>query len=110
MRDDRLFLAHVGDCRAYRWNAAGLEQLTTDHSVIASMIASGQAQPEEIYTHPHRSVIYRCIGDKPAVGGLRLGGAPGAEEDAAAFGAVRVAEPNVGDPGGLVAAEAGDLA
>ena len=67
VRDDRLFLAHVGDCRAYRWNAAGLEQLTTDHSVIASMIASGQARPEEIYTHPHRSVVYRCIGDKPAV-------------------------------------------
>ena len=67
VRDDRLFLAHVGDCRAYRWNADGLEQLTTDHSVVASMIASGQAAPEEIYTHPHRSVIYRCIGDKPLV-------------------------------------------
>ena len=67
VRDDRLFLAHVGDCRAYRWNADGLEQLTTDHSVVASMIASGQATPEEIYTHPQRSIIYRCIGDKPAV-------------------------------------------
>ena len=67
IRDDRLFLSHVGDCRAYRWNADGLEQLTTDHSVVASMIAEGRAQPEEIYTHPHRSVIYRCIGDKPVV-------------------------------------------
>lgn len=67
VRDDRLFLAHVGDCRAYRWNADGLEQLTTDHSLVASMVASGQAQAEEIYTHPHRSVIYRCIGDKPVV-------------------------------------------
>jgi serine/threonine protein phosphatase PrpC len=67
VRDERLVLAHVGDCRAYRWNADGLEQLTTDHSVVASMIASGQAAPEEIYTHPHRSVIYRCIGDKPTV-------------------------------------------
>jgi serine/threonine protein phosphatase PrpC len=67
VRNDRLFLVHVGDCRAYRWNADGLDQLTTDHSVIASMIADGQAQPEEIYTHPHRSIIYRCIGDKPTV-------------------------------------------
>ncbi len=67
IRDNRLFLAHVGDCRAYRWTANGLEQLTTDHSVVASMIASGQAAPEEIYTHPHRSIIYRCIGDKPVV-------------------------------------------
>jgi serine/threonine protein phosphatase PrpC len=67
IRDDRIFLVHVGDCRAYRWNADGLEQLTTDHSVVASMIASGRAQPEEIYTHPHRSVIYRCVGDTPTV-------------------------------------------
>ena len=67
VRDARLFVAHVGDCRAYRWNAQGLEQLTTDHSVVASMIANGQAAPEEIYSHPHRSIIYRSIGDKPSV-------------------------------------------
>ncbi len=67
VRDERLFVAHVGDSRAYRWNAQGLEQLTTDHSVVASMIAEGRAAPEEIYSHPHRSVIYRCVGDKPTV-------------------------------------------
>jgi protein phosphatase len=67
VRNEHLFVAHVGDCRAYRWNADGLQQLTTDHSVVASMVADGRAQPEELYTHPHRSVIYRCIGDKPSV-------------------------------------------
>ena len=67
IRDNRLFLAHVGDSRAYRWNAEGLDQLTTDHSVVASMIAKGQAEPAELYTHPHRSIVYRCIGDKPIV-------------------------------------------
>jgi protein phosphatase len=67
VRDRRLFVAHVGDCRAYRWSDAGLEQLTADHSVVASMIADGQVMPDEIYTHPHRSVIYRCVGDQPTV-------------------------------------------
>lgn len=67
IRDDRLFLAHVGDSRAYRWSADGLERLTTDHSVVASMIANGQIRPEEIYTHPHRSIVTRNIGDKPVV-------------------------------------------
>lgn len=67
IRDNRLYLAHVGDCRAYRWSVDGLDQLTTDHSVVASMIAKGQAEPEELYTHPHRSIVYRCIGDKPIV-------------------------------------------
>jgi protein phosphatase len=65
--DERLFLAHVGDSRALRWNASGLQQLSTDHSVVATMVASGQIAPDEIYTHPHRSVIYRSIGDKPVV-------------------------------------------
>ena len=62
-----LCLAHVGDCRAYRWGEKGLEQLTTDHSIVASMIAAGTAEPKEIYTHPQRSMIYRCIGDVPSI-------------------------------------------
>lgn len=65
--DGRLLVAHVGDCRAFRWNASGLEQLTTDHSVVATMVANGQITPDELYTHPHRSIIIRSIGDKPAV-------------------------------------------
>lgn len=65
--DWTLYVAHVGDCRAYRWSESGLEQLTTDHSIVASMVASGAAQPEDIYTHPQRSVIYRCVGDQPSV-------------------------------------------
>lgn len=67
VRDDVLFLAHVGDCRAYLWNADGLAQLTVDHSLVASMVASGQAEPGDVYTHPQRSIIYRCIGDQPVV-------------------------------------------
>jgi serine/threonine protein phosphatase PrpC len=67
LRDWTLYLAHVGDCRAYRWGEDGLQQLTTDHSVIASMVASGTALPDQVYTHPHRSVIYRCVGDQPHV-------------------------------------------
>lgn len=67
VRDARLLVAHVGDSRAYRWNAEGLEQLTTDHSVVASMVANGKATPDEIYSHPHRSIIYRSIGDKPSI-------------------------------------------
>lgn len=61
------YVAHVGDCRAFRWGEDGLKQLTTDHSIVASMVATGTAKPDEIYTHPQRSVIYRSIGDQPSV-------------------------------------------
>ncbi|WP_256737671.1 bifunctional protein-serine/threonine kinase/phosphatase [Pseudomonas sp. dw_358] len=32
LRGQRMTLAHVGDCRAYRWRAGSLEQLTQDHA------------------------------------------------------------------------------
>lgn len=67
VRGDQLILAHVGDSRAYRWCEQGLEQLTADHSLVARMVAAGQIEADEIYTHPHRSVIYRSIGDRPLV-------------------------------------------
>jgi serine/threonine protein phosphatase PrpC len=65
--DWSMYLGHVGDCRAYLWGQDGLQQLTTDHSVVAGMVAAGTILPQEIYTHPQRSVIYRCIGDQPTV-------------------------------------------
>jgi len=67
LKDWTAYVAHVGDCRAFRWSSDGLEQLTTDHSIIASMVAAGTATPEEIYTHPRRNVIYRSVGDQPTV-------------------------------------------
>ncbi|MBN1580049.1 MAG: protein phosphatase 2C domain-containing protein [Anaerolineae bacterium] len=67
LKDWTLYVAHVGDCRAYRFGENGLQQLTTDHSIVASMVAAGSAEPEEIYTHPQRSVIYRSVGDRPSV-------------------------------------------
>jgi serine/threonine protein phosphatase PrpC len=65
--DWTLYLAHVGDCRAYVWGQDGLQQLTTDHSIVAGMVAAGTIGPEEIYDHPQRSVIYRSVGDRPTV-------------------------------------------
>jgi len=39
----RLYLAHVGVCRAYHWSHSFLRCLTTDHSIEAQLIAGGGA-------------------------------------------------------------------
>ncbi len=65
--DDKVHIAHVGDSRAYLFRAGELIQLTTDHSVAASLLVAKQIQPEELYTHPQRTLLYRYLGDEPEV-------------------------------------------
>ena len=61
------YIAHVGDSRAYRINDAGIEQITIDHSLVESLVASNQITREEARHHPQSNVIYRTIGDKRQV-------------------------------------------
>jgi protein phosphatase len=64
---DRGHIAHVGDSRAYRINTAGIERLTTDHSLVESLVVSNQISREEARDHPQANVIYRTIGDRRQV-------------------------------------------
>lgn len=67
VRGSSLFLAHVGDSRAYLWRDGALEALTDDHSVVAEMVRSGQLTKAEAANHPHRNVITRALGAAPSV-------------------------------------------
>jgi protein phosphatase len=62
-----LGIAHVGDSRAYRFRAGALEQLTTDHSLVAELVESGVLSPEEAERHPQRSAITRALGTEATV-------------------------------------------
>jgi serine/threonine protein phosphatase PrpC len=65
VEENRLTVAHVGDSRAYLWRAGKLRQLTEDHSVPGALLKQGRITPQEAYEHPHRHVLYRCLGLKP---------------------------------------------
>jgi len=64
---DEVSLAHVGDSRAYVLRRGRLEQLTSDHSLVAELERSGQISPEAAENHPQRSIITRALGPEPDV-------------------------------------------
>jgi len=63
----QIAVGHVGDSRAYRLRDGALEQLTTDHSLVAELVQSGVLTPEEAERHPQRSAITRALGTEPTV-------------------------------------------
>ena len=66
LQDDRAYLAHVGDSRAYLVTRQGvIWQITNDHTLVASLVAIGQISEDQAATHPQRSVLYRSVGIEP---------------------------------------------
>jgi serine/threonine protein phosphatase PrpC len=60
-------IANVGDSRTYLLRDGALRQITIDHSAIQRLIDAGQAEPDELYTHPSRHLIYRSLGADDSV-------------------------------------------
>lgn len=57
-----LYVANVGDSRAYVLHAGCLRQVTRDHSLVARMVERGELTTAEARAHPKRSLIYRALG------------------------------------------------
>jgi protein phosphatase len=64
---DTATISNVGDSRAYLLDENKITQITTDHSLVERLVATGQITPEEAVNHPQKNVIYRVIGDRPRV-------------------------------------------
>jgi protein phosphatase len=57
----QLALVHIGDTRAYLLRGGELFQITHDHTLVQSLVDSGQLTPEEVPSHPQRSLLLRAV-------------------------------------------------
>jgi len=58
----QVYVAHVGDSRAYVLTEEGLEQITHDHSLVDRLVNEGRLTPDEAAVHPQKNVLYRAVG------------------------------------------------
>lgn len=68
-RFDRVYVAGIGDSRAYRLRDGRLEQLTKDHSLADALLDAGTITPDEVANHKFKNVLYLYLGSKDARGG-----------------------------------------
>ena len=59
---DMLYLAHVGDSRAYLIRDGQAICLTDDHTAVGDMVRSKLISSDKIRTHAQRSVLTRSVG------------------------------------------------
>lgn len=63
----KVYIANVGDSRAYVINARGITQITEDHSWVEEQVRAGLLTPEQARRHPQRNLVTRALGSKPDV-------------------------------------------
>jgi protein phosphatase len=73
---DRLFVAQVGDSRAYLSRDGHLRLLTTDQTMAHHMVEIGALRPEDVSTYIHRNVLLQAVGTQstiePIISEMRL--------------------------------------
>lgn len=58
----QVYVAGLGDSRAYLIRGDRVEQLTVDHSVAQALVASGALTPQEARESPYQHVLHKFLG------------------------------------------------
>ena len=62
--NDDYEIAWVGDSRGYLFDGKSLTQLSTDHSLVQSLVDNGSISPEQASRHPKKNIITQSLGYK----------------------------------------------
>ena len=67
INNSAISIAHVGDSRAYLLRSGTLQQLTSDHSLVAEQVRRGILTPAEAERSEMQSVLLRALGAHPEI-------------------------------------------
>jgi protein phosphatase len=67
IRSDKIWLAHVGDSRAYLLRGGELRQLSEDQTLVAKMVREGTMTPAEAKSSEHNNIILQALGTAPEI-------------------------------------------
>jgi len=64
---DTVYLAQVGDSRAYLVRAGVAAQITKDQSLMQKLVEAGELTPEEAEQSERRNIILQALGPEPSI-------------------------------------------
>ncbi len=60
--NNKIFIGHIGDSRAYLLKNNELIQLTQDHTLVRELVRAGSITETEAKSHPKRNIITKALG------------------------------------------------
>lgn len=67
IRNDKAYIANVGDSRAYVYRKGLLQQLTEDHTYVNSLVKAGIITKEQASNDSRKNMITRAIGAEATI-------------------------------------------
>lgn len=64
LQDEAIFLAHIGDSRAYLYRSGRMLQISEDHSAIGELVRAGKLSQDDAQNSPYRNIILKSLGTK----------------------------------------------
>lgn len=62
IKDNDLYVSHVGDSRAYYFDGQHLIQLTKDDTLVNALVDSGTISKDEAQYHPQKNILLQAVG------------------------------------------------